>query len=253
VVNIMSSPSTTLAPTTGEILNRAFIDETLEPEGAGEKFSVVAKRFLRVVVDDSLWVKLGAVIAFHGDFKIRREGVLQARHGIIAREYAPIAKVEGKGTLYCGDEGKRSKILYLSDNTINVVGSALLAFEPSVQHEAGLAGKVGLLAGGLFSFKLSGTGVVVVGTKGDPLTLRVTPDNPVVTDPDCTLAWSGSLKPELKTQLEWRMLVGHGGGEAIQMLFRGDGYVIVHAKEELASKRGLYGTVKTLVKKVNPF
>ena len=37
------------------------------------------------------------------------------------------------------------------------------------------------------------------------------------------------------------------------MLFQGDGYVIVHAKEELASKRGLYGTVKSLVKKVSPF
>ena len=154
-MNVMSSPSTTRAPTTGELLNRAFIDETLEPEVADEKFAVVAKRFLRVNVDDAIWVKLGAVIAFHGDFKIRREGVLQARRGIIAREYAPIAKVVGKGTLYCGDEGKRSKILYLSDNTINVVGSALLAFEPSVQHQAGLAGKVGLLSGGLFSSSLA--------------------------------------------------------------------------------------------------
>lgn len=249
----MSTPSTTRAPTTGELLNLEFLNETIEPETADEKFGVVAKRFLRVDVDDALWVKLGAVVAFHGDFKITRENVLGSMRGIVAREYAPIAKVVGKGRLYCGDEGKRSKILHLSDNTINVVSSALLAFEPTIKHEAGLVGKIGLLAGGLFSFKLSGTGVVVVGTKGDPLTLRVTPDNPVVTDPDCTLAWSGTLKPELKTQLEWRMLLGHGGGEAIQMLFRGDGYVIVHAKEEIASKRGLYGTVKSMVKKVSPF
>jgi uncharacterized protein (AIM24 family) len=232
-------------------LNEEFLEDTLEPDTATGKFGVVAKRFLRVDVDDTLWIKLGAVVAYHGDFKITRERVLG--RAAFAREYAPLVKAVGKGRIYCADEGKRSKIMRIQGHTINVVSSALMAFEPTVSHECHLVGRVGLLSGGIFAFKLSGSGVVVLGTKGDALTLRVTPENPVATDPDCTLAWTDSVKPELKTQIEWRTLVGHGGGEAIQMLFRGDGYVVVHAKEEVASKRGLFGTIKSVLKKLTPF
>ena len=234
-------------------LNADFLEETLESDSRGEMFEVVSKRFLRIDVEDFLWAKLGSVIAFHGDFKMTRERVLRAKRGTLAREFAPLVKVEGKGRLYCADEGKRSKILRLADGTLNVVGSALLAFESTIQHEANLIPVLGLLAGGIFAFKLSGTGVVVIGAKGDPLTLRVTPDNPVVTDPDATLAWSGGLTPELKTELEWRTIIGHGGGQAIQMLFRGDGYVVIHAKEDDPTKRGLYGQLKSMVKRFTPF
>jgi hypothetical protein len=37
------------------------------------------------------------------------------------------------------------------------------------------------------------------------------------------------------------------------MVFRGEGYVIVHSKEEDPEKRGLFRMVKTIVKKVTPF
>jgi uncharacterized protein (AIM24 family) len=234
-------------------LNADFLKETLESDSRGEMFEVVSKRFLRIDVEDYLWIKLGSVVAFHGDFKLTRERILGAKRGILAREFAPLVKVEGKGRLYCADEGKRSHILRLEDGTVNVVSSALLAFESAVHHEARLIPVLGLLAGGIFAFKLAGTGVVVIGSKGDPLTLRVTPDNPVITDPDATLAWSGGLTPELKTQLEWRMMIGHGGGEAVQMLFRGDGYVVIHGKEDDPKKRGLYGQMKSMVKRFTPF
>ncbi len=65
----------------------------------------------------------------------------------------------------------------------------------------------------------------------DP-TMQVTPDNPVITDPHATPAWSGELEPELKTDLEWQELFDHSGGEAFQMLFRGNGYVAVQPSED---------------------
>jgi uncharacterized protein (AIM24 family) len=242
--------STSRVPNTRD-LNAEFLKETLESDARGEQFEVVAKRFLRIDVDDFVWVKLGSVIAYHGDFKITREQLVQGHGGIIGREFAPLVKVEGKGRVYCADEGKRSQLFRISDGTLCVVGSALLAFEPTVSHEVHLVPGVGLLEG-IFSVKLTGSGIVVVGTKGDPLTLRVTPDNPVVTDPDATLAWSGGVIPELKTELGWRMLIGQGSEEEIQMLFHGDGYVVVHAKEEDPGKRSLVGKVKSGLKKLIP-
>jgi uncharacterized protein (AIM24 family) len=248
----MSTANATKIASTRDF-NAEFLNETLESDSRGEMFEVIAKRFLRIDVEDFIWVKLGSVVAFHGDLNVTREDVLQSKRGILAREFAPLVKVEGMGRLYCADEGKRSKVLRLADGTLNIVSSALLAFEPKINHEVHLIPVLGLLAGGIFSFKLTGTGVVVLGAKGDPLTLRVTPDNPVITDPDATLAWSGGVTPELKTQIEWRTIIGHGGGEAVQMLFSGDGYVVIHAKEEDPKKRGLYGQVKSIVKKLTPF
>jgi len=45
--------------------------------------------------------------------------------------------------------------------------------------------------------KLEGTGMVAITTHQDPLTLRVSADHPVFTDPNITVAWSGNLEPEI--------------------------------------------------------
>ena len=57
----------------------------------------------------------------------------------------------------------------------------------------------GMLAGGLFNVKLTGSGLIALTTHYDPLTLRVRPGQPIFTDPNATVAWSGGLYPELKT------------------------------------------------------
>jgi uncharacterized protein (AIM24 family) len=55
---------------------------------------------------------------------------------------------------------------------------------------------------------------------------------PFSTDPHATLAWSGGLSPELKTDLSWRSALAHGGHEPVQMFFRGEGYVVVQPYED---------------------
>ena len=91
---------------------------------------------------------------------------------------------------------------------------------------------VGVVASGLFAVKLSGNGKLAFAIHGDPMTMTVTPENPVITDPHATLAWSADLEPELKTDLGWKELFEHGGGEPFQMVFKGNGYVIVQPSED---------------------
>ena len=54
-----------------------------------------------------------------------------------------------------------------------------------------------------------------------------------MTDPNATIAWSGSLTPELKTDVSLRTFLGRGSGESMQMCFQGDGFVIVQPYEEV--------------------
>jgi uncharacterized protein (AIM24 family) len=189
-------------------LTEEFIKATSEPPRSGETFEVVEKRFLRIRVDGYVWIKSGSAIAYRGDLKFTRERVLGADIKMLAREFTPLVKAEGSGQLYISDLGKRNVVLRLQGGSLHVAGSALLAFEPALQHEAYMVGKVGLAAGGLFGVKISGNGLLALAAKGDPLTLRITPDSPVCTDPDATIAWTDGVTPELKTALQWRLIFG---------------------------------------------
>jgi uncharacterized protein (AIM24 family) len=75
--------------------------------------------------------------------------------------------------------------------------------------------------------------MLAIVSHGKPLTLRCSASDPIVTDPNATVAWSGTLSPEFKTDISLRSLLGRGGGEAFQMLFRGDGFVVVQPYEEV--------------------
>ena len=74
---------------------------------------------------------------------------------------------------------------------------------------------------------------MAITTHYDPVTLIVTPDNPVTTDPNATIAWSSSLNPKFKTDMSLKTLVGRGGGESIQTEFTGEGFVVIQPYEEI--------------------
>ena len=236
-----------------------FLVESLEPETGRDRFDIVETRMVRIEVDGFVWIKRGSLVAYRGDFKFHRERVVQSEgvhvrsgpfRSAAFREIVPISKAEGKGIIYVSDNGKHNQVVRLEGGSVYVTAENLLAFEPSLQHEVRMVGGVGILAGGIFMVKLTGNGLVAVGIKGDPLTLRVTPDQPVCTDPTSVIAWSADLWPHLKTDLEMRTLVAHGGGEATQMLFNGEGYVVVHAKSEMEALRGsLLKRLKSMIKR----
>ena len=190
---------------------------------------------LRIDVDGGVWLKPGAAIAYRGSIRVERLPTLGAGSLVDAalRELAPIVRGYGQGRLYCGNHGAHVRIVRLTGETINVVSEELIAFEDTLHFEPHVVSHgVGIAAGGLITFKLSGHGAMAVASHGEPLTLRVTPDDPLSTDPHATIAWSGDLTPALKTDLNWRSLFGHGGHEPVQMFFEGDGYVIVQPFED---------------------
>lgn len=216
-----------------------FLQHTGEKDHPGDVFELESNRMLEIHVDGRVWTKLGAAVAYRGTLKFVREGMMEGGLGkmlkkMVSGEAAPLTKVEGQGRLYCADAGKHISILRLNGESINVNGNDLLAFEDTISYDITMIRRVaGMLAGGLFSVRLTGQGMVALTTHGEPLTLRVTAADPVSTDPNATVAWSANLSPELKTDISLRTLFGRGGGESFQMLFRGDGFVVVQPYEEI--------------------
>lgn len=91
----------------------------------------------------------------------------------------------------------------------------------------------GMMSGGLFQVKLSGTGYIAITTHGDPLLLKVSAGQNVYTDPNATVAWSENLSPNIKTNLSIGNLLGRGSGESFQLEFKGEGWVLVQPYEEI--------------------
>lgn len=242
---LQDSALETAAP---EALNRYTIDDfirrTSQKDMGQGFFELESDRLLEVNLDGLVWTKMGSMVAYNGGIKFTREGVLE--HGIgklmkkmISGEGARMTKAEGRGTLYLADAGKKITILNLQGESIFVNGNDLLAFEDGIEWDIKMMRKVtGMLAGGLFNVRLEGRGMIAVTTHYDPLTLQVTPDKPVTTDPNATVVWSGTLSPKFKADVSLKTFVGRGSGESIQMYFQGNGFVVVQPYEEVYFQTG---------------
>jgi len=221
-----------------------FIDSTGQRDLEEGTFELERDRLLEINLEGKIWTKMGSMVAYLGDIKFTREGVME--HGIgkmlkkaVTGEGVSLTKAEGTGKLYLADSGKKISVINLDNQSIFVNGNDLLAFEESIQWDIKMLKKVaGIMSGGLFNVKLEGTGMIAITTHYDPLTLKVTPETPVFTDPNATVAWSGNLQPDLKTDVSLKTFVGRSSGESLQMAFKGDGFVVIQPYEEVYFQTG---------------
>jgi uncharacterized protein (AIM24 family) len=216
-----------------------FVNNTKQQDKGEGLFEIETPRMLEINLNGQVWSKAGAMVSYRGNIKFEREGILE--HGLgkmfkkaLTGEGTSLMKAAGNGKLYLADQGKKISILNLQNEAIYVNGNDLLAFEPSISWDIKLMRRVaGMLSGGLFNVRLEGTGMVAITSHYEPLTLLVSPDNPVYTDPNATVAWSGTLQPEFVTDITFKTFLGRGSGESIQMKFSGEGFVVVQPFEEV--------------------
>jgi uncharacterized protein (AIM24 family) len=217
----------------------AFVNKTLDRDLQQGLFELESDRMLDINLNGEVWIKMGAMVAYTGQVKFVREGLMEQGLGnllkkAVSGEGTKLTKAIGNGSVFCADAGKKITIIQLRNEAINVNGNDILAFEMTLKSEIKMMRRISsMLAGGLFNIRLEGTGLVAITTHYDPLTLPVTPNSPVTTDPNATVMWSGNLQPELKTDIQWKTLLGRGSGESLQMEFRGNGFVVVQPFEEV--------------------
>ena len=216
-----------------------FIETTAQRDQGQGVFELETQRMLEINLNGTVWTKMGSMVAYRGNVKFTREGVLEQGIGnllkkAVSGEGARLTKAEGSGKVYLADSGKKVIVIGLDNEAIVVNGNDVLAFETSIKNEIKMMKKVtAMLAGGLFNVRLEGTGLIAITSHYDPMTLRVTPDNPVITDPNATIAWSANIEPSFKKDVSLKTFVGRGSGESIQMEFKGDGFVVVQPYEEI--------------------
>ena len=201
-----------------------------------ETFRLENSYALDATVDGTLMAKAGSMVAYTGDLSFT--GQASAEGGITGllkeaatNEGTPVMAVEGSGTVYLADHGKKVQVLTLNDgDAITVNGEDVLAFESEVDYEISTIDSLaGSFAGGFTNVYLQGPGSVAITTHGDPIVV----EPPVATDPSATVPWSGTA-PNVEVNRSLSDMVGQESGERYQMEFGGsDGFVVVQPYEEL--------------------
>ena len=235
----MTTPPPVPAPSPTYSLNE-FIQATAQKDKGQGLFEKETERLLEINLNGRLNTKMGSMVAYHGNIKFTREKALDQGVGNLLKkafsgEGMRITYADGQGKLYLADAGKKVSIIKLQNESIFINGNDVLAFEPSLQHTITMMKKIAaMMTGGLFNIHLQGSGLVALTTHYEPITLVVEPGRPVMTDPNATVAWSGNLVPQFKTDTSLRTFIGRGSGESFQMLFEGSGFVVIQPYEEVS-------------------
>ena len=190
-----------------------FVNSTAQQDLGQGVFELESPRILELNLNGKMSTKMGSMIAYLGDIKFTREGVLDQGIGSLLKkavsgEGMRISYAEGQGKVYLADAGKKIILLKMENDSIVVNGNDVLAFEPSIDHKITMMKKVvGMMAGGLFNVRFDGSGLLAITSHFEPITLCVTPDQPVMTDPNATICWSGSLNPKLKVDATFKSFI----------------------------------------------
>mmetsp|Transcript_49934 Transcript_49934/g.122613 ORF Transcript_49934/g.122613 Transcript_49934/m.122613 type:complete len:404 (-) Transcript_49934:664-1875(-) len=186
-------------------------------------------------------IKLGTMVAYRGDIKFSRastmkQGVMKMVKKAMTGEGVTMAECRGVGKIFVADEAKKVVVLNLTpQDSICCNGNDILAMTETVKWDIKvIKGGAGMIAGGLTNVYCTGPGMVAITCHGDAVTLAVGPNNPVFTDPNATVAWSGNLVPQLKTDVNMKTLLGRSSGETVQLAFHSTtpGWVTIQPYEE---------------------
>ena len=219
---------------------KELIHESAEDPNENDFFELEKPALLEVNLrNQKIMAKAGSMVAYIGNVDFKREGLLSKGLGgllkkALSGEGTSLMHAAGTGKLYLADEGKKVKIIKLQNESIFVNGNDVLALEDTIKNEIKMLKSVaGMMSGGLFQVKLSGSGYIAITTHGEPILLKVSANQPVYTDPNATVAWSENLSPNIKTNLTFGSFIGRGSGESFQLEFFGEGWVLVQPYEEV--------------------
>jgi uncharacterized protein (AIM24 family) len=204
----------------------------LETTTSGERFALQNERLLRVTLGPEVMARQGAMVAYQGGVQFEFQGsggVGRFLKKALTGEGLPLMRCSGAGELFLARDAREIFLIQLEGESLTVNGDNLLAFDSTVEWDIRRVEGVSVLAGGLFNTVLSGTGEVAITSFGTPVVLQT--DVPTFADAQSAIAWSSGLQTSVQRTMKLGALVGRGSGEAVQLAFSGQGFVVVQASE----------------------
>ncbi|MCX2715036.1 AIM24 family protein [Mycolicibacterium sp. J2] len=190
------------------------------------------RKLLRVRVGEPFLARQGSMVAYQGnvDFAFEGGGAGKFLKKALTGEGLPLMRVSGQGDVFLAEQSFDVHLLHLTNAGLSISGKNVLAFSSSLDWNIERVKGGSIATGGLFNTTLRGSGWVALTTDGPPVVLDAA-EAPTFADTNAVVAWSANLQTSLKTSFKAGALIGRGSGEALQVAFAGQGFVIVQPSE----------------------
>jgi uncharacterized protein (AIM24 family) len=139
-------------------------------------------------------------------------------------------RCRGRGDLFLAQNACELHLVDLEGDSLTVSGDNVLAFDSALTWDIRRVEGASMLSGGLFNMVFTGTGRIALSAFGTPVVLNAA-EAPTYADLQSAIAWSSSLSTRLVRTASAGALIGRGSGEAFQLAFSGQGFVIVQSSE----------------------
>ncbi|MGC4935276.1 AIM24 family protein [Gordonia sp. DT30] len=199
-----------------------------------------SKRVVEARLDNtSVRALSGSMVAYEGqvDFKSAGfgggDGLLAGIKQRATGEGLSLMEAAGSGVVYFAHNAAETTIIDMAGETLQVESQQLMVLAGNLQTNITFTGVRGATSGqGLFTTTVSGHGQIALLSQGGPLIhLEVSPQYPLVVDPDAFVCARGALNQSFVTDVSWRSALGQGGGEAFSLRWDGSGVVSIQPAE----------------------
>ena len=210
-----------------------------------EAFGLQNSKMLKVgLAGGTVMARQGTMVAYQGQVSFDYQsagGIGKMLKKAVTGEGVDLMRCTGQGDVFFADFASDVHVIELDGTDgFSVNGASVLAFEPTLEWDIKMVGGVGMVSGGLFNTYFSGSGKLAITTRGTPVVLTV--DAPTYVDTDAVVAWSASLQTSIHSSgFKPMALLGRGSGEAYQMSFSGQGFVVVQPSENPPRQSGQGG------------
>ncbi|GJF12017.1 tellurium resistance protein [Mycolicibacterium cyprinidarum] len=211
---------------TGDLVDGRFSEK--EAKAIGNQNA----KLLRVRLGEPFMARQGSMVAYQGnvDFSFEGGGASKFIKKALTGEGLPLMRCAGQGDVFLAERSYDVHLLNLNNSGLSISGKNVLAFSSSLDWNIERVKGGSIATGGLFNTMLRGTGWVALTTDGPPVVLNAA-EAPTFADTNAVVAWSANLQTQLKTSFKAGALIGRGSGEAVQVSFHGNGFVIVQPSE----------------------
>lgn len=187
----------------------------------------------------SIRTMTGAMVAYEGNVSFKSagmgggEGVMAGLRQRASGESLSFMECTGAGVVYLAVDAQDVTLVQLNNETLQVESRQLLALAGNVRTDIRFTGLRGASTGqGLFTTTVSGVGQVGLLSAGGPLIgLEVSPQYPLIVDPDAFVAAKGQLNQSFVTDVSWASMLGEGSGEPFSLRWDGSGVVYIQPAE----------------------
>ncbi|RKT07512.1 uncharacterized protein (AIM24 family) [Streptomyces sp. 3211.6] len=211
-----------------------FASENLAQSAAAPGMSLQNAKSVKYAVNGEMLARQGSMVAFRGNLQFERKG--QGIGGMLKRavtgEGLALMAVRGQGEAWFAHQAGNCFIIdFEPGDALTINGRNVLCFDATLSYEIKMVKGAGMTGGGLFNSLFTGTGKLAVVCDGNPIIIPVTAQSPVYVDTDAVVGWSAHLETGLHRSQSLGSMLRGGSGEAVQLMLRGEGFVIVRPSE----------------------